>query len=163
MEFKEVLFVKVSPETKKHNRRFFERQVKRMFIKFLAYTHQLDGVLSEEEIARAKEGHLPQDLDVHHIVPVAGMDAEKVNAFSNLTVLHKTTHVRINKQIFAPQLKNLDQLPVGTVLQLKVPLFSSVDKEGILQARAMANKQEISRRPVVLLLPQNTAQSRGIS
>ena len=52
MEFKEVLFVKVSPETKKHNRRFFERQVKRMFIKFLAYTHQLDGVLSEEEIAR---------------------------------------------------------------------------------------------------------------
>lgn len=157
MEFKEVLFVKVSPETKKHNRRFFERQVKRMFIKFLAYTHQLDGVLSEEEIAQAKEGHLPQDLDVHHIVPVAGMDAEKVNAFSNLTVLHKTTHVRINKQIFAPQLKNLDQLPVGTVLRLKVPLFPPVDKEGILRARAAMKNKECFRSPFVFLRQQNPA------
>ena len=74
--------------------------------------------------------------------------------------------VDVNKVVIQSKkvhLKNLDQLPVGTVLQLKVPLFPSVDKEGILQARAMANKQEISRRPVVLLLPQTTVQSRGIS
>ena len=104
MEFKEVVFTKVSPETRRHNRRFFERHVRRMFIKYLAYTNQFDGVLNDREIEEAKLGHLPADLDVHHIFPIAGSESEDVNSFTNLTVLHKTTHIRINREIFAPQL-----------------------------------------------------------
>lgn len=70
MEFKEVVFTKVSPETRRHNRRFFKRHVRRMFIKYLAYTNQFDGVLNDREIEEAKLGHLPADLDVHHIFPI---------------------------------------------------------------------------------------------
>ena len=75
-----------------------------MFIKYLAYTNQFDGVLNDREIEEAKLGHLPADLDVHHIFPIAGSESEDVNSFTNLTVLHKTTHIRINREIFAPQL-----------------------------------------------------------
>ena len=113
MDFNEVVFTKVSQEVRRHHRRFFERHVRRMFIKYLAYTNQFDGVLNDREIAEAKLGHLPADLDVHHIFPISGSASEDVNSFGNLSVLHKTTHVRINREIFAPQLKDLDRLPEG--------------------------------------------------
>lgn len=132
MEFKEVVFTKVSPETRRHNRRFFERHVRRMFIKYLAYTNQFDGVLNDREIEEAKLGHLPADLDVHHIFPIAGSESEDVNSFTNLTVLHKTTHIRINREIFAPQLKEIDRMPEGAKLLIRLPLFEPVDAEGIL-------------------------------
>lgn len=54
MEFKKVVFTKVPRETCKRNRRFFERHVRKMFIKYLAYTNQFDKVLSEAEIEEAK-------------------------------------------------------------------------------------------------------------
>ena len=110
MELKEVIFTKVSREIRKHHRRFFERHVRKMFIKYLAYTNQFEGVLSQREIEEAKTWRLPPDLDVHHIFPISGSESEDVNSFLNLTVLHKTTHVRINREIFAPQLKEIDQI-----------------------------------------------------
>ena len=87
MKYKKVVFTKVSPEVSKAHRRFYERHVKKAFVQYLAYTHQFDGVLTEEEIARAKEGKLPKDLDIHHIFPLSGSESEDVNAFSNLFVL----------------------------------------------------------------------------
>lgn len=145
MEFKEVVFTKVSPETRRHNRRFFERHVRRMFIKYLAYTNQFDGVLNDREIEEAKLGHLPADLDVHHIFPIAGSESEDVNSFTNLTVLHKTTHIRINREIFAPQLKEIDRMPEGAKLLIRLPLFEPVDAEGILRARMEATRRGLQR------------------
>ncbi len=136
MELKQVVFTKVSREIRKHHRRFFERHVRKMFIKYLAYTNQFEGVLNQQEIEEAKTGRLPSDLDVHHIFPISGTESEDVNSFLNLAVLHKTTHVRINKEVFAPQLKDLDQLPEGTRLLIQLPQFAPVDAEGILAARA---------------------------
>ena len=153
MEFKEVVFTKVSPETRRHNRRFFERHVRRMFIKYLAYTNQFDGVLNDREIEEAKLGHLPADLDVHHIFPIAGSESEDVNSFTNLTVLHKTTHIRINREIFAPQLKEIDRLP----------LFEPVDAEGILRARTEATRRGLQKGDGKLppaLLPASGRDSR---
>lgn len=100
-----------------------------MFIKYLAYTNQFDGVLNDREIEEAKLGHLPADLDVHHIFPIAGSESEDVNSFTNLTVLHKTTHIRINREIFAPQLKEIDRMPEGAKLLIRLPLFEPVDAE----------------------------------
>lgn len=145
MEFKEVVFTKVSPETRRHNRRFFERHVRRMFIKYLAYTNQFDGVLNDREIEEAKLGHLPADLDVHHIFPIAGSESEDVNSFTNLTVLHKTTHIRINREIFAPQLKEIDRMPEGAKLLIRLPLFEPVDAEGILRARTEATRRGLQK------------------
>ncbi len=141
MEFKEVVFTKVSPEIRKHHRRFFERHVRRMFIKYLAYTNQLDGVLTDREVEEAKLGHLPADLDVHHIFPIAGSSSEDVNSFTNLSVIHKTTHVRINREIFAPQLKVIDRLPEGASILIRLPQFAPVDAEGIVKARDAAAKR----------------------
>lgn len=135
MEFNEVVFTKVPLETRKHHRRFFDRHVRKMFIKYLAYTNQFDGVLTEKEIEQAKLGYLPADLDVHHVFPIAGSESEDVNAFMNLSVIHKTTHVKINKEIFAPQLKEIDKMPDGSKILIKIPLFDAVDAEGILNAR----------------------------
>ena len=140
MELKEVIFTKVSREIRKHHRRFFERHVRKMFIKYLAYTNQFEGVLSQREIEEAKTGRLPPDLDVHHIFPISGIESEDVNSFLNLTVLHKTTHVRINREIFAPQLKEIDRLPEGTRLVIRLPQFAPVDAEGILAARARTSR-----------------------
>lgn len=145
MEFKEVVFTKVSPETRRHNRRFFERHVRRMFIKYLAYTNQFDGVLNDREIEEAKLGHLPADLDVHHIFPIAGSESEDVNSFTNLTVLHKTTHIRINREIFAPQLKEIDRMPEGAKLLIRLPLFEPVDAEGNLRARTEATRRGLQK------------------
>ncbi len=154
MEFKQVVFTKVSPETVKHHRRFFERQVRRMFIKYLAYTNQFDGVLNDTEIENAKLGHLPPDLDVHHIFPIAGSESEDVNSFTNLTVLHKTTHVRINREVFAPQFKEIDHLPVGAQRLIRLPQFAPVDAEGILQARAEVANRNNRQKKTVKRLPR---------
>ena len=151
MDFNEVVFTKVSQEVRKHHRRFFERHVRRMFIKYLAYTNQFDGVLNDREIAEAKLGHLPADLDVHHIFPISGSASEDVNSFGNLSVLHKTTHVRINREIFAPQLKDLDRLPEGANIVIRLPQFPAVDAEGILKARAAEAQKR--RLPAVRGVP----------
>ena len=135
MKFVETVFTKIPPEVRKHHRRFFERHVRKMFIKYLAYTNQFDGVLTEKEIEQAKLGYLPADLDVHHIFPIAGNASDDVNSFTNLSVLHKTTHVKINKEIFAPQLKEIDKLPDGSDIVIIIPIFDAVDAEGILRAR----------------------------
>ena len=148
MEFSEVVFTKVSLETRKHHRRFFDRHVRKMFIKYLAYTNQFDGVLTEKEIEQAKMGYLPADLDVHHVFPIAGSESEDVNAFMNLSVIHKTTHVKINKEIFAPQLKEIDRMSEGSRILIKIPLFDAVDAEGILKARAKAEKQKNLQKTV---------------
>lgn len=148
MEFNEVVFTKVPLETRKHHRRFFDRHVRKMFIKYLAYTNQFDGVLSEKEIEQAKIGYLPPDLDIHHVFPIAGSDSEDVNAFMNLSVIHKTTHIKINKEIFAPQLKEIDKMPDGSKILIKIPLFDAVDAEGILKAREQMKQKSKSKTVV---------------
>lgn len=159
MDFNEVVFTKVSQEVRKHHRRFFERHVRRMFIKYLAYTNQFDGVLNDREIEEAKLGHLPADLDVHHIFPISGSASEDINSFGNLSVLHKTTHVRINREIFAPQLKDLDRLPEGASIFIRLPQFPPVDADGILKARAAEAQKR--RLPAVRGVPAPRGTGRA--
>lgn len=149
MKYKKVVFTKVSPEVSKAHRRFYERHVKKAFVQYLAYTHQFDGVLTEEEIARAKEGKLPKDLDIHHIFPLSGSESEEVNGFSNLTVLHKSTHVSINKKVFFPQLKDVGEMAVGETREIYIPVFKPVDARRIVAIREgrMSGKWKMIKNP----------------
>ena len=149
MKYSEVVFIKVPVKISKSHRRFFERHVRKMFIKYLAYTNQFDGVLTEQEIEQAKLGYLPSDLDVHHIFPIAGTESEDVNAFMNLSVIHKTTHRKINKEIFAPQLQEIDRIPEGSRVLIKIPLFDAVDAEGIIKARSQIRVKKRQEKPLL--------------
>ena len=100
-----------------------------------AYEGLFNGVLSEEEIDRAKRGHLPDDLNVHHKVPISGSTDLFINDFSNLAVIHKNTHEFINKYVFAPQLRQLYDEPYGTEIELEVPNYDFVDVDGIKKER----------------------------
>lgn len=153
MKFSEVNFGKIPNEASKHHRRFFERRVRKMFIKYLAYTNQFDGILAEKEIEEAKCGYLPKDLDVHHIFPLSGSLSEDVNSFTNLSVIHKQTHRQINREIFDPQFRALDKLPVGGSITLRLPLFPPVDGDGILEERAIVARKLKRREAVQKMLP----------
>ena len=135
MKYKKVVFTKVAPEISKANRRFFERHVRKAFVQYLAYTHWFDNVLNDVEIEQAKEGYLPKDLDIHHIFPLSGTADEKVNAFNNLTVLHKSTHLTINRSVFEPQLKDVSSMQEGETREIYVPVFKPVDAGRIVAIR----------------------------
>lgn len=133
---KEVVYTKMPPAVCKHNRSFFKTKVKKNFVKWCAYKGWFDGVLSKAEIKLAKnKGHLPEDLDIHHMLPLSGADNSIVNNFCNLCVIHKETHKQINKDIFQPQLKGMDKAPYGTQRVISIPLFDPVDCKGILRER----------------------------
>lgn len=136
MKYKKVLFTKVSPEVSKAHRRFFDRHVRKAFVQYLAYTHWFDGVLTESEMADAKQGRLPEDLDVHHIFPLSGTDSEDVNSFNNLTVLHKSTHTLINRNVFFPQLRDVSSMKEGETRGIYIPVFKPVDQGRIAAIRA---------------------------
>ena len=136
MYMRKTVYTKVDPATVKENRRFFKRKVKVAFVKWCAYQGHLDEVLSKHELMLAKnKGHLPEDLDIHHILPLSGTEYTNVNSFSNLCVLHKKTHQRINKEIFQPQLKDMYKEPYGTMRVIEVPIFDPVDTQEILKER----------------------------
>lgn len=103
-----------------------------------AYEGYFDGVLTPQEIAQAKKGVLPKDLNIHHKIPLSGSDNPIVNEFANLAVLHKRTHEFINKAYFTPQLTPIRDAPFGTSIEIDVPDYHFVDREGIKQQREVA-------------------------
>ena len=131
-----MVYVKVLPQEVKENRKFYHDHVKHAFVKWCAYQGLFDGVFTKAEIEHAKKrGSLPKDCNIHHIMPLSGNPNSNVNDFTNLVVLHKKTHERINKEVFQPQLKGIDKEPYGTMRVLEIPVFSYVDREGILAER----------------------------
>ncbi len=139
MNLKKIVFTKVPPSISKTNRRFFDRHVRRAFVQYVAYVGLFDGVLTEEEIENAKDGILPKYLDVHHIVPLSGSTSLDINAFTNLTILHKSTHTYINRKIFEPQLKDL---PEGKSREIYIPEFAMVDADRIIAIKAGKSKEQ---------------------
>ena len=105
-------------------------------MQYLAYTGWFDGVLSNDEVEQAKKGYLPSYLDVHHIFPLAGASSEDVNSFTNLTVLHKTTHKAINHKVFEPQLRDIVNMQSGATKEIWIPVFKPVDAGRIVALRA---------------------------
>ena len=132
MDFRRVVYTKMTPAKVKANRSFFKNHVKRAFVRWLAYEGWLDEVLDRRDMKTAKtKGYLPEYLDVHHMLPLSGADDPLVNSFSNLCVLHKEVHKQINKEIFQPQLQGMYNKPYGFQQVIDIPLFPPVDVEGI--------------------------------
>lgn len=140
-----IIYKKVTPETVKQSRNFYKNHVRKAFIMWCAYEGYFDGVLTPAEVAQAKRGILPKDLNIHHKRPLSGSDDESVNDFTNLAVLHKRTHEFINKAYFTPQLTPLRDYPYGTEIEIDVPDYHFVDAEGIKQQRAAARYFLIKR------------------
>lgn len=132
-----IKYTKVTPDVVKQNRNFYKNHVKKAFIMWCAYEGYFNGVLTAAEIERAKKGCLPDDLNVHHKVPLSGSNELFVNDFTNLTVIHKRTHEFINKYVFAPQIRDLLNEPWGTEKTLEVPDYDYVDEEGIKKERSI--------------------------
>lgn len=131
-----VIYTKVEADICRKNRNFYKNHVRKAFIMWLAYKGFFDGVFTPQEIKKAKRGHLPDDCNIHHIMPLSGTyDSEMVNSFSNLTVIHKNTHTRINREIFQPQLNPIMKAPYGTQIEIDIPEFGYVDRIGIINER----------------------------
>lgn len=136
-----MVYVKVLPQTVKENRRFYHDRVKTAFVKWCAYEGLFDGVFTNTEIEHAKKrGSLPQDCNIHHIMPLSGNPYSNVNDFSNLVVLHKNTHKDINKTAFQPQLHGMEKEPYGATRVIDVPTYNFVDREGIVKERGAVKK-----------------------
>ena len=137
-----ITYTKVTPDIVKTNRNFYKNHVKKAFIMWCAYEGYFDGVLTKNEIKKAKKGVLPEDLNVHHKIPLSGSNELFINDFTNLTVLHKRTHKMINKYIFSPQLRPLLDKPWGTEIVIETPNYDYVDAEGILKERAIDRERK---------------------
>lgn len=142
-----VIYTKVEPDVCKKNRTFYKNHVRKAFVMFCAYEGFFDGVLSRQEIEKAKKGQLPKDLNIHHKVPLSGTyDSDFVNSFGNLVVIHKKTHERINRDIFQPQLNSIMTAPFGTQISIEAPAYGYVDAMGIrLERSKMLFKKERER------------------
>lgn len=140
-----IKYTKIEPDLVRQNRNFYKNHVKRAFVMYLAYEGYFNGVLTPNEIEKAKKGCLPKDLNVHHKVPLSGSTDLFVNDFINLTVIHKNTHEFINKYVFAPQLRHLLKEPYGTTIEIEVPEFDYVDSEGIKKEREIKKLMMMKR------------------
>lgn len=136
-----VTYTKISPDRVKENRTFYKNRVRTAFICWCAYEGFFDGVLTEQEIRKAKRGQLPKDLNIHHRMPLSGKD-EGANEFNNLTVIHKETHEYINRYVFSPQLKPYINEPYGTEFEIDIPEYDFVDVNGIKHER----QKEVMRK-----------------
>lgn len=132
-----VVYTKVSPDVVKKNRAFYKSHVKKRFVMWLAYKGFFNNVLTKQELKAAYKGHLPEDLDIHHMMPLSGTDLEYVNSFNNLCVLHKETHKDINRNVFQPQLKPIVNMPYGSSITIDIPIYPSVDVKGIQEKRKL--------------------------
>lgn len=130
-----VRYTKIEPEYVRQNRNFYKNHVKKAFVMWCAYEGYFDGVLLPKEIEKAKKGCLPDDLNIHHKVPLSGSADLFINDFTNLTVIHRKTHEFINKYVFAPQLRQLYDKPFGTEIEIEVPDYDFVDAAGIKKER----------------------------
>lgn len=134
-----LLYTKVSADVCRKNRNFYKNHVRRAFIAWLAYEGFFSGVFTKQEIKKAKRGHLPDDCNIHHKLPLSGTDDDELaNSFDNLVVIHKKTHEKLNKEVFQPQLNPIIKAPIGTQIELEVPEFGYVDRAGILEERRIA-------------------------
>lgn len=140
-----VKYTKVYPNIVRANRNFYKNHVKKAFVMYCAYEGKLNRILTPNEIEQAKKGVLPKDLNVHHKIPLSGSSDLFVNDFSNLSIIHKKTHEFINKYVFAPQLRYLLDKPYGTEIEIEIPNFDMVDRDGILKERMIA-KERFYRR-----------------
>lgn len=125
-----ITFIKVEPCVTEKNRKFY-KHARRAFIEWCAYKGLLN-FLTKQELRQAKKGILPDDLNVHHKLPVSGTYSDRVNDFQNLVVIHRNTHININKKIYDPIISKLDY---GDIAIFDVPDYNFVDKEGILYER----------------------------
>lgn len=132
-----ITYTKVTPEIVKYNRNFYKNHVKKAFIMWCAYEGLLDGVLEKEEVRKAKKGCLPKDLNIHHKIPLSGSNELFINDFSNLTIIHKRTHEHINRDIYAPQIRELLDKPWGAEKEIEIPNYDYVDVEGIKKERGV--------------------------
>ena len=132
-----IIYTKVCPKVCKQNREFYKNHVRQAFVMWCAYEHLLDDCFTSEEVEQAKHGVLPNDCNVHHRVPLSGCDDDSVHSFDNLTIIHTKTHERINREVFAPQLRKILNAPYGTTTILEVPEFDYVDVEGIKKERSL--------------------------
>lgn len=130
-----IKYTKLEPDLVRQNRNFFKNHIKKAFIAWVAYEGYFDGLLTPSEIEKAKRGMLPRDLNVHHKIPLSGSNDLFVNDFSNLSVIHKETHEFINKYIYAPQLRHLSDKPFGATIDVDVPNYDYVDRDGIRKER----------------------------
>lgn len=131
-----VVYTKVEAEICKRNRQYYKNHVRKAFVMWLAYKGFFDGLFTKNEIRLAKKGQLPKDCNIHHKMPLSGTyDNEFVNSFANLTVIHKNTHIRINREIFQPQLNPIMKAPYGTQIEIDIPEYGYVDRRGIMEER----------------------------
>ena len=140
-----IKYTKIPPDMVRQNRNFYKNHIKRAFVMWCAYEGLFDGVLTDNEIERAKKGCLPDDLNVHHKVPLSGSIDLFINDFSNLSIIHKNTHEFINKYVFAPQLRQISNAPFGVEIEKEVPNYDYVDAKGIKKER-MIQKEIFYRR-----------------
>lgn len=139
-EMVKVIYTKVSADTCRKNRNFYKNHVRKAFIMWLAYKNFFNGIFTKKEIREAKRGRLPPDCNIHHKIPLSGTDdSEMVNSFANLVVIHKTTHERINREIFQPQLSQIIKAPIGTQVEIDIPEYGYVDRRGIIEERNKIN------------------------
>lgn len=114
---KRITYTKNSAK-QKEERVFFKNRVKKAFLQWLYYK----GVLPWKE--------LPSFLDVHHKHPLGGGGD---NNFSNLVIMVRRDHEKMNREIIEPQLRGIQE---GETREIEVPWWQSergeyVDWEGI--------------------------------
>ena len=131
----QIIYTKVRPEICKQNREYYKNHIRKVFVMWCAYEGLFNDVFTKHEIEKAKRGILPEDCNVHHKIPLSGTNEPIVHSFSNLVVLHVKTHKRINREIFAPQLRPLLKEPYGTSIKIEVPDYNYVDVSGIQRER----------------------------
>lgn len=140
-----IKYTKIPSDMVRQNRNFYKNHIKRAFVMWCAYEGYFNGVLTPNEIEKAKKGVLPKDLNVHHKVPLSGSSDLFINDFSNLAIIHENTHKFINKYVFAPQLRVLHNKPYGTEIEIEVPNYDYVDRDGIKKER-MIEKDRFYKR-----------------
>ena len=133
-----ITYTKIQPSVVRQNRNFYKNHVKKAFVMWCAYEGLFDGVLDKREIKNAKKGILPPDLNIHHKIPLSGSMDLFVNDFTNLSIIHKNTHKFINRHVYAPQLRQLESLAFGTEIEIDIPNYDFVDREGIKKERLIA-------------------------
>lgn len=143
-----IKYTKIPPDMVRQNRNFYKNHIKRAFVMWCAYEGLFNGLLTENEIERAKRGNLPDDLNVHHKVPLSGSMDLFINDFSNLAIIHKSTHEFINKYVFAPQLRQISNAPFGTEIEIEVPNYDFVDVDGIKKERMIEREKHTNQHKI---------------
>ena len=128
------IYTKIEPNIVKENRKFYQRRVRKAFIKWCTYEGYFNGVFTKLEIKHAKKGIVPEWCSIHHMRPLSGED-EGVNAFENLTIISNVEHKRINKTIYYPQLEPINNAPYGARIEIEVPKYDYVDSFSLVRDR----------------------------